>query len=303
MSKKEYLNEENYQNTKKKVSKVALIVLIIGFLIGGFLIALGIINHSKINSRYSVENKAAALEKLEGEKQIFIEDLSVEKQKIINSKTEIENKIKPIEDQIKSLERVAFNGFDDDYYARKDKIEELEKSIENDKNSIKVIDDVLDESFEHCNFNEAKNNTYTSKYCSIKAQIKTKNAEIANLDTEFSDFNKSFDTNKYIPFYIIGGFIIIVSCMISGSIFMITKRREMLAFSAQQIMPIAQEGIDKMAPTIGKATAKIAKETVPVYKDIAKEMAPIYKDIAKEISKGIKEGLNDPDNKKNDENL
>ena len=130
MSKKEYLNEENYQNTKEKVSKVALIVLIIGFLIGGFLIALGIINHSKINSRYSEENKAAALEKLEGEKQIFIEDLSVEKQKIINSKTEIENKIKPIEDQIKGLERVAFNGFDDDYYARKDKIEELEKMLE-----------------------------------------------------------------------------------------------------------------------------------------------------------------------------
>ena len=46
------------------------------------------------------------------------------------------------------------------------------------------------------------------------------------------------------------------------------------------MMPIAQEGIEKMAPSIGKAGASIAKE-----------MAPIYGQVAKEISKGIKEGL------------
>ena len=42
--------------------------------------------------------------------------------------------VRTIEDQIKSLERVSFTGFDDAYYARKDQIEELEKSIEEDKN-------------------------------------------------------------------------------------------------------------------------------------------------------------------------
>ena len=43
--------------------------------------------------------------------------------------------------------------------------------------------------------------------------------------------------------------------------------REMMAYSAQQVMPVAQEGIEKMAPSIGKAT--------------------------KEITKGVKEGLKD----------
>ena len=44
----------------------------------------------------------------------------------------------------------------------------MKKSIEQDKKSIEIIDDALDESFDHCAFDEAKNNSYTSKYCSIK---------------------------------------------------------------------------------------------------------------------------------------
>ena len=47
--------------------------------------------------------------------------------------------------------------------------------------------------------------------------------------------------------------------------FSIAFRREMLAFSAQQVMPVAQEGAVKMAPTAGK--------------------------VAKEVVKGVKEGL------------
>ena len=52
--------------------------------------------------------------------------------------------------------------------------------------------------------------------------------------------------------------------------FLIGNRREISAYTTQQIMPIAQEGINKMAPTIGNA--------------------------AKEITKGIKEGLESKDN-------
>ena len=84
----------------------------------------------------------------------------------------------------------------------------------------------------------------------------------------------------------IGGFIIIAACMIAGSIYMTTKQREILAFHTQQVMPVAQEGMEKMAPTIGKTGASIAKE-----------MAPAYGEIAKEISKGIKEGLKNDDEK------
>lgn len=56
--------------------------------------------------------------------------------------------------------------------------------------------------------------------------------------------------------------------------------RDINAYMAQQQIPIAQEGLEKMAPSVGKAGSTIAKE-----------MAPAYGDIAKEISKGIKEGI------------
>ena len=69
---------------------------------------------------------------------------------------------------------------------------------------------------------------------------------------------------------------------VGGVIMAIAHKREIAAYTTQQMMPIAQEGMEKMAPTIGK-----------VGKEITKEMAPAYGDIAREISKGIKEGLQD----------
>ena len=77
-----------------------------------------------------------------------------------------------------------------------------------------------------------------------------------------------------------GIFIIIASSIIAFSIYMIAKRRELLAFGIQQVMPLAEETVEKITPTIAKTGATIAKE-----------MAPSYGEIAKEISKGIKEGM------------
>lgn len=63
---------------------------------------------------------------------------------------------------------------------------------------------------------------------------------------------------------------------------MITKRREITAFTMQQVMPVAQEGIEKMTPTMTNAA-----------KEMAEQMAPTIGNVAKEIAKGIKEGLDD----------
>ena len=78
-----------------------------------------------------------------------------------------------------------------------------------------------------------------------------------------------------IQFYILGGTAIFISIMVSGSIYLTTKRRQIIAYHTQQVVPVAQEGIEKMTPTIGKAWSSIAKE----------------------ISKGIKEGLKDNEKK------
>ena len=59
---------------------------------------------------------------------------------------------------------------------------------------------------------------------------------------------------------------------------MFAKRREITAFTAQQVMPVTQEYIEKMTP--------IAQETI-------EKMAPSVGKVAKEIAKNIKEGIND----------
>ena len=117
--------------------------------------------------------------------------------------------------------------------------------------NLKIITEVLDPSFSYCSFDEYKNNSITSEYCSLK------------------NSNSSFAKTSFLMF---GGFIIIASSMFCGVLYLsIIKRREILAYTVQQVMPVAKEGIDKISPTIAKATGNIAKE----------------------ITKGIKEGLKD----------
>ena len=135
------------------------------------------------------------------------------------------------------------------------------KYTDGEEYELKIITNALDPSFNHCAFDEYKSNDITKEYCSIK--------------NSKSDFSRSGNT-------MLGIFVIIATCMISGFVYMIAKRREITAFGVQQMMPLAQEGMEKMAPTIGK-----------VGKEITNEMAPAYGKIASEISKGIKEGLKD----------
>lgn len=74
-------------------------------------------------------------------------------------------------------------------------------------------------------------------------------------------------------FMIIPGiFVTVVGCMIR---FGIANRREIMAYQLQQMMPLAQEGTEKMTPTAAKSSRTIARETV----------------------KGIKEGLSDEERK------
>ena len=76
--------------------------------------------------------------------------------------------------------------------------------------------------------------------------------------------------------FAVGGFMMVPGLFLTaiGFIvrFLIGNRREITAYTTQQVMPIAKEGIEKMAPTIGNAVG--------------------------EISKGIKKGLSEDDNKK-----
>ena len=299
--KKEFLTEENYERGKKKLKMVAIIVFVIGLLVGGSLITVGILKQSKTNSNYSEETVKKLQNDIEAEKvnletkkmelegkrdeALRIEKQSLEdkKQELINKGIKYDNSTKYDDGEsydLKIITKALDPSFDYcafDEYKNNDLTKDyclLSNNKDEDSISISIIERVLSTNLSYC-IGDAMSNTYTFNYCTLLSELNDK-----------SDFNKQFDSYDSIPFYMIGGFIIIASCMIASSIYMTTKRREILAFHAQQVMPVAQEGIEKMAPTIGKTGASIAKE-----------MAPAYGEIAKEISKGIKEGLKNDDEK------
>ena len=175
---------------------------------------------------------------------------------------------------------------------RKEELEEqgikynvIAKYTDGKEYELRLITDVLDPSFGHYKFDEYQNNSITAKYCSLMLQN----------DEYKSGYNKSHEISKSIPLFMFGAFIIITSVMYAVAIYMTSKRREIMAYHAQEIMPIAQEGMEKMAPSVAKVGKEMAKEMAPVYKDIAKDMAPTYGEIAKEIAKGIKDGMKDED--------
>jgi len=118
------------------------------------------------------------------------------------------------------------------------KFSEFAKYSDGEAYDLKIITKALDPSFNNCAFDEYKNNSITKEYCATKNSI--------------DDFTS-------ISSIMFGAFICIATCMISGFIFIVANKRHILAFQAQQVMPIAKEGIDEMAPTIGNVAGEIAK--------------------------------------------
>lgn len=195
MNENKFLNEEKYQKTEKSITIIAIIILLVGLCIGGYLIYNGV-----------AKPKTSNVDVLEG--------------KLEQKKKELENK------------GIVYDSF--------------AKYSDGEKYELKIITDALDPSFNNCAFDEYKNNSITKEYCNAK-----------NSTGEFASTTS----------IMFGAFICIATCMIAGIILMIAKRRKILAFTAQQTIPIAKEGINEMAPTFGN--------------------------VAKEISKGIKEGISE----------
>lgn len=227
--KKEYLSEENYQNTKQKMTKVSLIILILGLVIGSCLIVGGIISQSNVKKtneeRYNEAVKLVQAKK--NNDNVRLEEIETEKKNLSDL---IQNK---------KYSCASLNMSDPNWYADKVKCNGEVSSLETELSELKM------EEFE---LENAIYPVYYDKVLSI----------------------------KYVIFYILGGIVIFASASIAGSIYFITKRREITAFAVQQTMPLAQEGIEKMAPTIGNAVGTIGKE----------------------IAKGIKEGINEADKNK-----
>lgn len=139
---------------------------------------------------------------------------------------------------------------------------------------MRLIDIALDPTYGKCEHSSIySDNNVTREYCKIKG-------ELYDIDHSFS--------NGGILFSLVPALMALMPCIaIGGMLILISKRRSIIAYTMQQTMPVAEEGLEKIAPTIGKAGASIAKE-----------VAPVYGEIAKEIGKGIKEGMKNEDNDK-----
>lgn len=224
---KEYLNEDWYQQVKKKITRLSLTILIIGSVIGASVIAVGVVkvNHAKSENEGLYKSAYKESEKKIKQANERLEQIKVEKESL---KSQISKK----EYECNSLNMQDPNWFRD-VNSCKEEVSNLEEKVTN--------------------------------------------LEMEAFDLEHDDFavtyNKIF-VSKYYIYYFIGAGIIGMTMIIALSVYIISKRREIHAFTIQQSMPIAQEAIDKMSPTIGKAAGVVGH------------------DIAQGISSGIRDANN-----------
>ena len=90
----------------------------------------------------------------------------------------------------------------------------------------------------------------------------------------FLGFGKDGDSSK-MAMFVIGGFVLVFGFALAGfggQALFIGHAREIQAFATQQAMPVAKEGIEKMAPTVGEAAKEISKGVVEGIKEGKKEV-------------------------------
>lgn len=174
-----FLNEENYQRTKKKLSLIALIILVAGLVIGGALIIGGV---AKIN----------------------------------NSKNS--DKIATLKEEIIVLEEQK----DDEFFS----------------------------------------NGMTAEWRRLDNQLQDKIKELNKIESKTGAIFMCFG----------GGSIILFSGVGALAMLVFIKRREIASFATQQMMPVMQEGIDVMAPTIGSAAGTIAGEVTRAVRKAKKDV-------------------------------
>lgn len=238
----EYLNEEKYNKTQKKVKILSLLILIVGLVIGISLIITGVVLSNKSNpikvnlkesqSTDSVNNRS--VEEIEA-------DINSIKPKI-NS---MESEINILRAKLAQIQMTDSNS--EDYYSKQKEVEEKEKELLDLKSKLSIYQSEL-KSVNGSDFNNG----------------------LGTVDDIFNTASSRINNVRYYGICMFGVFISVASIFGSVSLYLFAKRREIIAFKTQQVMPIAKEGIDAMSPTFGSAAGEVARG----------------------ITKGIKDGLN-----------
>lgn len=256
MENKKYLNEEKYKKAEKIITLISVLVLVGGLCVGGLLIFNGVSkpNTSKVEDlKVELETKKSELEAtLNGSLTAEKQKLETKKSELIAKGIEYESTAKYDEGEVYDLKIItealdpSFDNCTSDEYKNNSLTKDYCALLNENSKNLAVINEALDDSFDHCSLSEYKNNSFTKEYCAAKNSI--------------SDF--ASESSK-----MFGIFICIASCMISLAGLAFAKKRLILAFSAQQVMPVGKEVIDEMAPTVGNAAGEIAKRIENELKD------------------------------------
>lgn len=187
----------------------------------------------------------------------------------------------------KESEKINQERYDAAYQESQNQVEQIEqrlKEIASEKESLNLQ---YDAKSQECDSLDMSAKDWYSKVNQCNREASAIKSKITNLESEEFQLNHANHTvyydkvkaKNYIFLSILGGMVIFIGGMLSLSIYLIAKKRDIAAFTIQQSMPLAQETIEKMAPTVGNAAGTIGKG------------------IAKGITSGIKEGLKTDENK------
>ena len=213
MENNELLNEGKYQETKKKIKKLALIILIGGLLIGTTLIICGNVMANKAEE--NVENIDLSTNTNSRSEEEIQADIDATEKQI----AEVEENIDKLEAQ---LSDDSITNSTDLY----NQINSENRKLTSLKSDLRKYETELSEA-------EFNNNE-------TKKQVEDTAENILNKAT------KSIASAKYNRVIGLGVALIIISVLASGGLYIFAIKREIKAFSVQQKMPLYQEEIEKM---------------------------------------------------------
>lgn len=165
------------------------------------------------------------------------------------------------------------------------------KSNKNEVNNIELLEKKIDElekeeiqvrleknkEFDENQFSE-KYYLLQNKLSDIREEISEAKSEIWKEESGYNNTKNRIESSKGLMYIIPGVMAIIFGFIFGGIVLSIAYGRNILAWKIQQVMPVAQESMETISPTI----AKISKEQIET-------IAPAIGELAKEIKKGLQD--------------
>lgn len=283
---KEYKNEEWYQNAKKRILGIALIIFAAGLLLGFTSIIIGKVKINNAKKQYAeykeiLRQETLKKEQEEKKKQEEVKEEQEEKSLTEEEKTakkaEIEAKIKELEDEKAKLEEERNQTSSDIMKTLEiaQKIIELDGKIFDLKDE---LDDLEEDEFvvedSTSEFDKEIQNKFFNAFGNIVSNIDKTNSDYFNEAMQDPTFNKlfgilgtklndtveyTFTTGRYIIFYIIGYIIISITTIGSVAFYFLAMNSEIEKHSDKKEEVKEETTSEKETDTKKKTTKKEEK--------------------------------------------